>query len=69
MFRFRPESRLTRLWRKAAEAGRLMCGLPDYQTYLSHRREHHPGQAAMSYEEFFRERQVARYGRGASRCC
>ncbi|PSB92443.1 YbdD/YjiX family protein [Candidatus Pandoraea novymonadis] len=50
---------------------RLMVGIPDYQTYASHMRENHPGQPVMSYEEFFRERQEARYGgkSGSSRCC
>jgi len=69
MSRFRPESLLSRFLCKAAQTGRLMCGLPDYETYLHHRRAHHPAEMAMSYKEFFRERQAARYGRGASRCC
>jgi uncharacterized short protein YbdD (DUF466 family) len=29
----------------------------------------HPDQAPMSYEEFFRERQEARYGSGKGGCC
>jgi uncharacterized short protein YbdD (DUF466 family) len=55
------------------QALRLMVGLPDYSTYLTHMEQNHPGQPAMSYEEFFRERQEARYGGGGnsrcSRCC
>lgn len=51
---------------------RLMVGLPDYDTYVAHRKSHHPGEPIMSYEEFFRERQTSRYAGGngrISRCC
>jgi uncharacterized short protein YbdD (DUF466 family) len=48
---------------------RLMVGLPEYDTYLAHMEATHPGQPVMSYEEFFRERQQARYGNGKSGCC
>jgi len=55
------------------QAMRLMVGLPDYSTYVTHMEQTHPGQPMMSYEEFFRERQEARYGSAASgrstRCC
>jgi uncharacterized short protein YbdD (DUF466 family) len=50
-------------------SARLMCGLPDYDAYVAHLRTRHPGQAIPSYEAFFRERQNARYGRNAARCC
>jgi uncharacterized short protein YbdD (DUF466 family) len=48
----------------------LMIGLPDYETYVAHLTSTHPDREVMSYEEFFRERQAARYGseRGL-RCC
>jgi uncharacterized short protein YbdD (DUF466 family) len=62
--------------RRAADAGRtlaqslrLMVGLPDYGAYLRHMQATHPGLAPMSYEEFFIDRQQARYGRGRSGCC
>jgi uncharacterized short protein YbdD (DUF466 family) len=51
---------------------RLMIGIPDYQTYLEHRRAFHPDNPVMTYEEFFRERQEARYAIGKGRfrgCC
>ena len=50
---------------------RLMVGLPDYDTYVSHRKTTHPGEPVMSYREFFRERQEARYGGAGKRggCC
>lgn len=61
--------RFTTLWKKLAETARLACGVPDYDAYLRHRREHHPDSVPMSYEQFFADRQQARYRRGASRCC
>jgi uncharacterized short protein YbdD (DUF466 family) len=49
---------------------RLMCGIPDYDDYVAHLRRHHPERPVPSYEEFFRQRQDARYGRnGNARCC
>jgi uncharacterized short protein YbdD (DUF466 family) len=57
------------LARSVAQSLRLMVGLPDYDTYLSHMERTHPGQTPMSYEAFFRERLEARYGSGRGRCC
>jgi len=51
---------------------RLMVGLPDYGTYVAHRRKLHPDQPVMSEPAFFRERQDSRYGASTgriSRCC
>ncbi len=50
---------------------RLMVGVPEYSTYVEHMRSTHPEQTIMSYEDFFRERQEARYGgKGRhNRCC
>jgi uncharacterized short protein YbdD (DUF466 family) len=55
-----------------AQTARLMVGVPDYETYVAHRRENHAGLPIMTYEEFFRERQEARYAVGKGRfrgCC
>ena len=54
------------------QTARLMVGVPDYKTYVTHRRTRHPGQKVMDYQEFFRERQSARYAIGKGRfrgCC
>lgn len=62
--------RLAAHW--AARTARLMVGIPDYQTYVAHRQAHHPGEPVMSYKEFFRERQNARYATEKGRlrgCC
>jgi len=56
----------------AARTARLMVGIPDYPSYVEHRRTHHPGEPIMTYEEFFRERQNARYAVEKGRfkgCC
>lgn len=63
-------------WSEAArclcQGARLMVGVPDYDAYLAHMRATHPDKPAMTYAEFFRERQSARYGAGRTggfRCC
>jgi uncharacterized short protein YbdD (DUF466 family) len=56
----------------AARTARLMVGIPDYETYVAHRKANHPGLPIMTYEEFFVERQEARYAVGKGRfrgCC
>jgi uncharacterized short protein YbdD (DUF466 family) len=64
--------RIAHVWRRAVQTARLMVGIPDYETYVAHRRAHHPGEPVMSYQEFVRERQKARYGCEGGRirgCC
>ncbi len=54
------------------KTARLMVGVPDYDAYVAHRRVNHPGKPIMTYVEFFRERQEARYAVGKGRfrgCC
>lgn len=61
---------LAKVGRYLGQTARLMVGVPDYDTYVQHRKLKHPDKPVMTYEEFFRERQEASYG-GASggRCC
>jgi uncharacterized short protein YbdD (DUF466 family) len=62
--------RLAEACKALCTTGRLMCGIPDYDGYVAHLRRHHPERSVPSYEEFFRQRQDARYGRnGNARCC
>ena len=51
----------------SVRTARLMVGIPDYQTYVDHRRQTHPDLPVMTYEEFFVERQNARYAVGKGR--
>ncbi len=65
-------SDLARVGKYLGQAARLMVGVPDYDTYVQHMRLTHPELPVMTYEEFFRERQEARYGGGdgrPGRCC
>lgn len=63
---------LTGAAKRVRQTANLMCGMPDYETYVRHRQERHPGEPYMSREEFFRDRQSARYADGSGRgmrCC
>jgi uncharacterized short protein YbdD (DUF466 family) len=64
-----PDLRTLGTW--AVQTARLMIGIPDYEAYLEHRRTFHPDEPPMTYEEFFRDRQDARYavGKGLFRSC
>ena len=57
--------------RYLGQSMRLMVGVPEYDTYVAHMNNVHPDRPIMSYEEFFRERQEARYGGNGkvARCC
>ncbi len=60
--------RLPELLKRTA---RLMVGVPDYDTYVAHRRTVHPDEPVMSRAEFLAERAERRFGAGGgiSRCC
>jgi uncharacterized short protein YbdD (DUF466 family) len=59
-----------RLWKGARQTARLMIGVPDYDTYVAHCRQHHPERPPMTREAFFRNRLEARYGgNGRIGCC
>ena len=62
---------ISKAGRYLGQTMRLMVGLPEYSNYVTHMECTHPEQAVMSYEEFFRERQEARYGSNGKvgRCC
>jgi uncharacterized short protein YbdD (DUF466 family) len=50
------------------QTAQLMLGVPDYDAYVAHVTAAHPDRAPLSKEDFFRERQAARYG-SVLRCC
>ena len=64
-------SELVKAGRYLGQSLRLMVGLPEYDIYVAHMELTHPGEPIMSYDEFFRERQAARYGGAGKRdgCC
>ena len=64
--------RVVMVWSWAVRAARLMVGIPDYETYVEHRMTFHPDQPVMTYVEFFRHVQEARYAVSKGRfkgCC
>jgi uncharacterized short protein YbdD (DUF466 family) len=62
-------SNLARMGEYLGQTARLMVGIPDYDAYVQHTRLKHPDRIPMTYEEFFRERQDARFGGAAGKCC
>ena len=52
-----------------ARVVKFIIGVPDYERYVAHQREAHPGCAPLSRDAFMRERLEARYNRPGSRCC
>ena len=55
---------------RVQQTGRLMVGVPDYVAYEQHMELNHPDKPKMTYEQFFRERQMTRYsGARIGRCC
>lgn len=55
------------------QTARLMCGVPDYETFIRHRKTTHPDEPVPSYAEFFDMCQIRRFGGGPggmqARCC
>jgi uncharacterized short protein YbdD (DUF466 family) len=61
--------RLARLLRRASSALRAIVGAPDYDRYLAHMRDRHPGRPVLSRPDFERQRLDDRYTRPGNRCC
>jgi uncharacterized short protein YbdD (DUF466 family) len=55
--------------RLVTSTARLMVGVPDYDKYVAHCQATHPDRPVMTYKEFFRNRQEARYKSGVRGCC
>jgi len=67
-----PLNEIGKFGRLFSQTARLMCGIPDYDNYVAHRRQTHPDEPFMTQTEFFRNRQDRRYGGGPNavmRCC
>ena len=54
---------------RAAAVVRRVIGAPDYEYYLAHVRERHPGRTPLTREQFTRSQLSARYDTPGSRCC
>jgi uncharacterized short protein YbdD (DUF466 family) len=61
---------LTTVAARLKQTARLMCGVPDYDTFIRHRRTTHPDEPVPTYEEFFAMCQSRRFGAGMqAKCC
>ena len=54
---------------RALRVLRTIIGAPDYERYVAHMGDHHPGCEVVSRDEFIRQRLESRYSRPGSRCC
>jgi uncharacterized short protein YbdD (DUF466 family) len=48
---------------------RRIIGAPDYERYVRHVGEAHPGETPVSAEEFYRAQTEGKYTRPGTRCC
>jgi uncharacterized short protein YbdD (DUF466 family) len=55
--------------RRAAAVVRRVVGVPDYERYVAHVRECHPGTEPMSQRQFEEARLHDKYSRPGQRCC
>ena len=60
---------VVRFVERAAQALRRVIGAPDYECYLAHVAQRHPGSVPLSRDEFARDALARRYDRPGSRCC
>ena len=51
------------------QACRQIVGIPDYERYLAHMAEHHPGEPVLPREEYFARAIDRKYGSSGPRCC
>lgn len=55
--------------RRAAAVVRRVVGVPDYERYVAHVRECHPGTEPVSRQQFEESRLYDKYSRPGQRCC
>jgi uncharacterized short protein YbdD (DUF466 family) len=62
-------AQVSEVLRRAAAVVRRVVGVPDYERYVTHVRDCHPGTTPMTREEFERARLEDKYSRPGQRCC
>lgn len=55
--------------RSFCSACRQVFGIPDYERYLAHAAQRHPGAPVLTRSEFCVQAIERRYGNGGARCC
>ena len=64
-----PGARLEGILRSIRQNARQVFGIPDYERYLAHCAEHHPGEPVLSEREFFTRAIDRKYCKSGPRCC
>lgn len=59
---------IKRLYKKSDRFFHLLVGMPSYDKYLEHMREHHPDEIPQTQKEFFKEALERKYGAGSAKC-
>lgn len=63
---------ITSMWKYRKQFISLLVGVPSYEKYVAHMKQHHPNEHILSQKQFFAEAQEARFnakGGKISRCC
>lgn len=55
--------------RNLCSACRQVFGMPDYDRYVAHARQRHPGGPLLARGDFFKQAIDRKYGKGGARCC
>jgi len=56
--------------RHLCSACRQVFGMPDYERYLAHAAERHPGASVLTRDDYFVQAIERKYGKGGgARCC
>ena len=55
--------------RNLCSACRQVFGMPDYERYLTHAAERHPGSPVLTRSDFFVQAIERKYGKSGARCC
>ena len=55
--------------RGLCSACRQVLGIPDYERYLAHAAQRHPGVPVLTRGDFCAQEIDRKYGRGSARCC
>ena len=50
-------------------ACRQVFGMPDYERYLAHAAQRHPGAPVLARGDYFAQAIERKYGKGGARCC
>jgi len=55
--------------RHLCSACRQVFGMPDYERYLAHAAQRHPGAPVLARGDYFAQAIERKYGKGGMRCC